>query len=53
MDPQIEAMFQAQEQQISALTQRVAELEQHLEQVRDMASHMADHVGFSHPGWGS
>jgi predicted nucleic acid-binding Zn-ribbon protein len=59
MDPQIEAMFQAQEQQISDLTQRVAqaeqriaELEQRAEHMRDMMSHLADHAGVSHPGIG-
>jgi uncharacterized protein involved in exopolysaccharide biosynthesis len=60
MDKQIEDLFQAQEQQISALSdrtttalaaaeQRVAALEQTVEHMRDMMQRMADHAGFSHP----
>jgi len=52
MDQQVEAMFQAQEQQIAALTQRVADPEQRADHTRDMVERLADHSGFSHPGFG-
>jgi hypothetical protein len=48
MDPQVEALIQVAQQEIVALTQRVATLEQAVEHMRDMVSRMSDHVGFSH-----
>lgn len=52
MDPQVETLFQAQEAQISGLTNRVAVLEEQLDHLRDLVARLADHSGFSHPGFG-
>ena len=38
---------------IAMLEQRVSQLEQEKDHMRDMMQRMADHAGFSHPGWGS
>ena len=53
MDPQEQALLTVEQQEIADLKNRVADLEQKFEHLRDMMAHMADHAGFSHPGWGS
>ncbi len=53
MDPQEQAILTVEQQEIADLKNRVADLEQKFEHLRDITAHMADHVGFSHPGWGS
>jgi predicted nucleic acid-binding Zn-ribbon protein len=59
MDSQEEMVAATQEGQISALTQRVAAaeqriaaLEQRADHMRDIVERLADHSGFSHPGFG-
>ncbi len=49
MDPQIQLLFEQQEAQISALTARVADLEQKLAHLADWMRGIGDHTGFSHP----
>jgi hypothetical protein len=53
MDPQEQALLTIEQQEIADLKTRVAVLEQHLVEMRDLVAHMGDHVGFSHSGWGS
>ena len=53
MDSQEQALLTVEQQEIVDLKNRVADLERRFEEMREMAAHMADHVGFSHPGWGS
>ena len=45
----MEQAIQLMQAEITALTLRVAALEQTIEHQRDMIAHMGDHVGFSHP----
>jgi len=51
MDPQEQLLFEQQEAQISALTARVADLEQKLAHLADWMRGVGDHVGFDHPGF--
>ena len=52
MDQQEQALLTVEQQEIVDLKNKVAELEQRLEHMRDWIAHMGDHVGFSHPGFG-
>ena len=52
MDQQTEQALAIHMAQIMALQQQVADLAQRVEHMRDIMAHMADHAGFSHPGFG-
>jgi Tfp pilus assembly protein PilN len=53
MDEQEQALLTIEQQEIADLKNRVAALEQAVQHMRDVLDHLADHSGFSHPGWGA